>query len=112
LNESTRGAYSTPSREGLILNKLFAYREKDHNRLNKYSIPSKLSLKAASKFTASAYNQYIDKRLARIGLAPRDCTASNPAGAGAYNFQSISALRRKRVWLRETSCLRGSFMIT
>jgi len=48
LNESTRGAYSTPSREDVILNELFAYREKDHNQLNKYSIPSKLSLKAAS----------------------------------------------------------------
>jgi len=28
----------------VILNELFAFREKDHNRLNKYSIPFKLSL--------------------------------------------------------------------
>jgi len=28
LNESTRGAYNTPSREGVILNELFAYGEK------------------------------------------------------------------------------------
>jgi len=34
--------------EGVILNELFAYREKDHKGLNKYFIPSKLSLKAAS----------------------------------------------------------------
>jgi len=34
LNESTRGAYSTPSREGVIINELFAYIEKDRNRLN------------------------------------------------------------------------------
>jgi len=27
LNESTRGAYNTPSRKGIILNELFAYRE-------------------------------------------------------------------------------------
>ena len=27
----------------------------------------------------------------------------DPFGAGAYNFQSISAVRRNRVWLRETS---------
>jgi len=47
LNESAEGAYSIPSREGVILNELFAYREKDHKGLNKYSIPSKLSLKAA-----------------------------------------------------------------
>jgi len=33
LNESTQGAYSTPSRE-CNFNELFAYREKDHNRLN------------------------------------------------------------------------------
>jgi len=48
LNESTQGAYNTPSREGVIKNKLFAYREKDHNQLNKYFIPSKLSLKVES----------------------------------------------------------------
>jgi len=41
---STRGAYSTPSREGIILNELFAYREKDHNRLYKYSIRLKCSI--------------------------------------------------------------------
>jgi len=28
LNESTRGAYNTPSSEGVILNKLFAYGKK------------------------------------------------------------------------------------
>ena len=28
LNESTQGAYSTPSHEGVILNELFAYKEK------------------------------------------------------------------------------------
>jgi len=44
----TRGAYSTPLREDIILNELFAYREKDYKGLNKYSILSKLSLKAAS----------------------------------------------------------------
>ena len=29
----------------------------------------------------------------------------DPFGAGAYNFQSISAVRRNRVWLRETTSL-------
>jgi len=48
LNESTRDAYSTPSHEGVISNELFACTEKDHKGLNKYSIPSKLSLKATS----------------------------------------------------------------
>jgi len=37
-----------PSHEGVILNELFTYIDKNHNRLIKYSIPSKLSLKAAS----------------------------------------------------------------
>ena len=27
----------------------------------------------------------------------------DPFGAGAYNFQSISAVRRNRVWLRKTT---------
>ena len=45
MNESTRGAYSIPSRDGVILNELFAYKEKDHTGLNKYSIPSKVSPK-------------------------------------------------------------------
>jgi len=30
-----------------ILNEFFAFREKDHNRLNKYSIPFKLSLQSS-----------------------------------------------------------------
>jgi len=48
LNESTQGTYNTPSHDGIIWNESFAYREKDHKGLNKYSILSKLSLKAAS----------------------------------------------------------------
>jgi len=61
--KSTRGIYNTPSHEGVILNELFVYREKDRNRLNKYSIPSKLSLHVADISIKTARLLYLNSNL-------------------------------------------------